>query len=78
MLYMPSAKGPRHTDTITELCMYIPINPITVKESTSNAASVANIFYLIGSLKITCKMIDTSYQLSYHAAYQLEQVSGQI
>ena len=56
--------------------MDILINPITVKESTAMAAPVYNICNLIASLKITCKMIDSSYQPSDHAAYQLGQVSG--
>ena len=54
----------------------ILIIPKTVKESTSNAATEASMSNLIGSLKITCKMIDTSYQLSNHAAYQLYQANG--
>ena len=54
------------------------INPITVKEPTSTADTVDNISNLIGSLKITCKMIDSSYQLSDHTDYQLDQVSGLI
>ena len=52
--------------------MCILINPITVIESTSKAAPVDNIYDSIGSLKIKCKIIDSSYCLSDHADYQLE------
>ena len=49
---------------------------LTAKESTSIAAPLDNVYNLIGSLKITCKMIDSSYQLSDHDVYQLDQVSA--
>ena len=41
-------------------------------ESTSKAAPVDNIYDSIGALKITCKIVDSSYYLSDHADFQLE------
>ena len=55
------------------------IHPITIKESTSTAAPVVDISNLILDwlvTEITCLIIDSSYQLSDHAAHQLDQVNG--
>ena len=39
---------------------------------------ISLIDWLLLFCEITCEMIDSSYQLSYHAAYQLNLVSGLI
>ena len=46
-------------------------------QSTNIAAPVDNLCNFIGPLKITCKMIDSFYQVSDNAAYyELDQVSA--